>query len=247
MPPPPSRASDSVIFIDCPDKEQMLVLTGGVNMLLTRGSPLVGPLVTRSMGFVDICPAFTRMDECGWFPNRILFPGLRQPARTVLNFLVEHATVMPPMPKGIRMDEIRGKFSGAYRGWAKANVPGCASTATVTDVFRLLGLVHRACVTGSFGCRRQQGRSLWKDVWSFPETPVRFVTIINGKPIHNDSLPKHDDRFCSRAGHKVVPFLLNGAEVQFFASLGDPMLNQARANARNALLAALDGSGAAGS
>ena len=241
--PPPERASASVVFIDCPDRDQMMVLTGGINMLLTRGSPLEGPLVTRAMGYIDICPAFARMEECGWFPNRVLFPGVRQPARTVLNFLIEHATIMPPMPRGIRIDEIRGKFSDAYREWAKANVSGRASTSTVIDVFSLLGHVHRACVTGSFGCRRQLGRSLWKSVWSFPEAPIRFITIVNGRPIHNDSKAKDEDRFNYKAGHKVVPFLLNGSEVQFFASLGEPMLNHARASARNALLAALDGSG----
>ena len=145
--------------------------------------------------------------------------------------------------RGIRIDEIRGKFSDVHREWAKTNMSGRASTSTVTDVFSLLGHVHRACVAGSFGCRRQQGKSLWKSVWSFPDAPIRFVTVINGKPMHNDSNSKEQLRFSYRAGHKVVPFLLSGTVVQFFASLGDPMLNHARASARNAFFAALDGSG----
>ena len=226
--PPPERAKGSVVFLDCPDRSIVLLMVGGANTLLTRGPPYTGQLISKAAGFEHISAAHLKFGACGWAPNRILFAGMRQLARSVLNFLVEHAAFNAPSTT-IKLANIRNTFVSLYNKWAAANDLVNVKTCNASRVFRILGRVHKACVANEFG---GPGKSPWKFVWNCSDEPVRFVTLDAGTFLHNDSLPARDGRFTYARGHKVIPFLICGANVQFFTSIGDPLLTDERVRAR---------------
>ena len=235
---PLCRVRGSVIFLDCKDRNAVLVLTGGANGLLTRGTPYDGPLISRALGFEHTSAAHVRMEACGWAPNRVLFRGMKQPARSVLNFLVEHASINAP-PSQVKLPNIRNTFVGLYNKWAVGCGIDKVCANNATNIFRILGRVHKACVANEFGF----GKSPWRQVLGFSNDPLRFVTLEGGDFLHNDSLPKDGELYSYIAGHKLVPFLLCGAEVQLFTSIGDPLLTEARAEARSRAVGSPDGQG----
>ena len=71
----------------------------------------------------------------------------------------------------------------------------------------------------------------------------RFVTFTGAALVYNDSKIRDDESFDHRVGHRIVPFMVNGAEVQLFTSTGDAILDDTRAQARSLIAGAFQGPG----